>query len=248
MVVTKPGSSDIELGRSRPEGCLSDRALDMLMAGELPAARRAATEAHLPSCEACRARYQALQAGAAAFSLDAPSFQKLAPLPRRHRWWWALAPSVAVAAVLLVVIRSPQCPSDERRKGGDAVAFFVWHGGTVREGARRERVHPGDRLQLVTTTAAPRYLVVLERDAGGHASVFFPRETEAARREAGRAVPLPFSIELDGTLGIGTIYAVFCDRPVPVAPLRDSLERQNAEITWPSGCHADRLSYETTPP
>lgn len=242
----------IDLGRTRPEGCLSDRTLDMLMAGELPAARRAALEAHLPDCEACHARYRALHAARTAFPLEAPAFDKLArPVQRRRSWWWvALGPALAATALVLIVARPAREPLVERSKGsaGDSLGFFVLHAGAVRAGALHEVVRPGDRLQLVTTTTVPRYLVVFERDAGGGVSVFFPRAAEAARREVGRAVALPTSVELDATIGVGMIYGVFCDRPVAVAPLRDGLARRGDQMSWPSGCSVDRLAYETRQP
>jgi Domain of unknown function (DUF4384) len=238
----------IDLGRTRPEGCLSDRALDMMIAGELPAAHRAAVAAHLPECSACQARYQSLRAGAAAFPLEAPSFQKLIPPARRRRWWWALAPALAAAALVLVVARPRPDALTERSKGGESLGFFVLHDGSVREGASGEVVRPGDRLQLVTTTKVPRYVAVLDRDAGGRVSVFFPREAEAARREAGRAVPLPYSVELDAAIGVATIYGIFCEQPVVVSRLRQSLERQGEPTAWPRGCYADQLRYETRAP
>jgi hypothetical protein len=238
----------INLGRTRPEGCLSDRALDMMIAGELPAARSAALRAHLLECSACQARYHSLRAGSDAFPLEAPSFQKLAPGIRRRRWWWAVGPTLAVAALVLIVTR-PRSPAlTDRSKGGDALGFFVLHDGSVREGASGEVVRPGDRLQLITTTKVPRYLAVLERDAGGRVSAFFPREEQTARREAGRAAPLPYSFQLDATIGVGTMYGVFCDQPVLVSLLRQVLEQQGDQRVWPHGCAADQLRYEIKRP
>ena len=238
----------IDLGRTVSEGCLSDRALDMLLAGEPPAAGSAERAAHLTGCSSCHARYQSLRAGQAAFVLQAPSFHRLAPAAsRRSVWWWTLAPGLAAAALLLLVRPRPESTA-ERSKGGDALGFFVLHGGSVREGASGEIVRPGDRLQLVTTTKGPRYLAILERDATGRSSVFFPREGQAARREAGRAVPLPYSFQLDATIGVGTIYGVFCDQPVDVPLLKQALERPDDQRVWPPRCNVDQLRYETKAP
>jgi len=237
--MTKP----MELGRSLPDGCLSDRMLDLRLAGEL--AGRDATDAHLASCEACSARFRALQAARAAFSLEAPPFDRVAPVTRRRGWWWGLAPVVAVAALLVLI---PRPRDGERTKGGDALGFFVLHEGSVREGAGGEVVRPGDRLQLFTTTATARFVTVLERDPDGRTSVFFPREPQAARHSPGQRVGLPYSFQLDATLGVGTLIAVFCDAPVAVEPLRTAVERQGARVAWPSGCHADSVAYETKVP
>jgi len=238
----------IDLGRTVPEGCLSDRALDMLVAGE-PADTQAVQSAHMAACPRCQARYQSLRADRAAFALQAPSFQTLRPPARRRSgWWWALAPGLAAAVLLLLVVRPRPESTTERNKGGDALGFFVLHEGAVREAASGEVVRPGDRLQLVTTTKAVRYLAVLERDAAGRSSVFFPREGQAARREAGRAVPLPYSFQLDATLGVGTIYGVFCEQPVDVSLLKQALERPDDQRAWPRGCACDQVRYETRSP
>lgn len=232
-----------EMGRSLPEGCLSDRALDLRLAGEQ--AGRDATDAHLASCEGCSARYRTLHAARAAFTLEAPAFQHLAPATRRRRWWWGVWPALAMAAAVVLLARPH---GGERAKGGDTLGFFVLHHDGVREGAAGEGVYPGDRLQLITTTAAPRFLVVLERETDGRTSVFYPREGPAARQPPGQRVPLPYSMQLDATLGVGTLIAVFCDAPVAVEPLRAAVERQGPRAVWPRDCHADSLAYETKAP
>jgi hypothetical protein len=239
--MTKP----MELGRSLPEGCLSDRMLDLRLARESGERDVIDADAHLASCQTCSARYRTLQAARAAFSLEAPSFERLAPALRRRRWWWGLAPLLAVATMIVLIAR----PRDsDRAKGGDALGFFVLHAGSVREGSAGEVVHPGDRLQLFTTTATARFVTVLERDPDGRTSVFFPREVRAVRHEAGQRVELPYSIQLDTTLGVGTLVGVFCDAPVAVESLRTSVEQQGPRAAWPSGCHAHSLKYETKSP
>ena len=157
-------------------------------------------------------------------------------------------PALSVAAMVVLILRARETTYGERAKGGDTLGFSVLHAGAVREGARGEIVHPGDRLRLVTTTTTTRFLTVLERDADGRTSVFFPREARAARQPAGRLVALPYSVQLDATLGVGTLFAVFCDADVAVAPLRDAVERLGAGAPWPAGCHVDSLAYETRAP
>jgi hypothetical protein len=237
-----------DLDRTRPADCLSDRALDQLVAEELAPAPRAAADAHVATCAACAARLGEIRAARAAFPFEAPAFEALVPAPApRRRWAWLFAPALAAAAALVLVARPPQAPPEDRAKGGDALGFFVLHDGVSREGASGELVHPGDRLQLVATTATPRFLAVLERDASGRAAVFFPRGAEAAPVAVGRRVALPTSVELDEALGVGTVYGVFCARAVPVAPLRDAVERLGDGARWPDGCHADVLTYEARP-
>ena len=232
-------------GRSLPEECLSDRALDLRLAGE--ASDATGIDTHLTQCGTCAERYRGLQAARAAFSLEAPSFTGLTPARRPRRWWWC-APALAAAAIGVMIARPQGRPDGERTKGRNTLGFFVLHERAVREGANGEVVHPGDRLQFVTTTAAASFLTIVERDAAGRASLFFPRQANAARQPAGRAVALPYSVQLDATAGLGTLFAIFCDSPVAVEPLRAAIERQGAGATWPTGCHADRLVYETKVP
>jgi hypothetical protein len=52
---------------------------------------------------------------------------------------------------------------------------------------------------------------------------------------------LPLSVVLDGVLGAEQIHGVFCDLPVPVAPLAAAVARGAA---LPGGCVVDRLSIE----
>src|SRR5437763_23277 len=101
-----------DLTRTRPETCLSDRALDMVMADELAPDLRAKADAHLPGCASCTARLRELAADRAAFPLQVPAFARLAGSvapPRRPRWWWtfggALATLGAAAAAVILIFR-----------------------------------------------------------------------------------------------------------------------------------------------
>lgn len=85
-------------------------------------------------------------------------------------------------------------------------------------------------------------------EAGGRTSVFYPREEQTARQAGGQRVPLPYSMQLDATPGVGTLIAVFCDPPIAVEPLRAAAERQGPRAVWPRDCHADSLAYETKGP
>src|SRR5262249_32196218 len=109
----------VDLARTRPEGCLSDRALDMMMAGELAPELRAKADRPLPGCADCAARSRELQAGRAAFPLEAPAFARIAEAVQparasRRRWWLfgggAFATAAAAAAALVIVWRT--APSD----------------------------------------------------------------------------------------------------------------------------------------
>lgn len=225
--------------RSRPETCPSDRALDMLMAGELAPDARARAEQHVSGCAACAARARELEAARAAFPLEAPAFAKLAEKvspARRRRWFGVVFAAAAAAVAMILVLRAAPDGDAVRTKGGDKLSFFVSHDGVVREGGPREVVHAGDRLQLVYTTREPRYLAVFLRDAKGATTTAFPRLGAAAKIQPGTEVALPESVQLDGALGVETLLGVFCDHAAPLEDLRRSLERP--------GCHVERVSYE----
>jgi len=242
----------VDLARIRPESCLSDRALDMMMAGELAPELRAKAEQHLPGCELCAARYRELEAARAAFPREAPAFARVAAAAQparapRRRWSWllggAFATAGAAAAALILVWRAAPPGDDVRTKGGDKLGFFVLHAGAVREGASGEVVQAGDRLQVVYTAKQPRYLAVFSRDAKGATSVAFPREPVAAKIQPGTSTPLPYSFALDAAPGVEALHGLFCDRPLPLEPLRRTLERDGDRAAWPAGCRVDRVTY-----
>jgi hypothetical protein len=228
--------------RTRPETCPSDRALDMLMAGELAPDARARVEQHVAGCVTCTARGLELGAARAAFSMEAPAFAKVAEkvspprAPGRRRWFGGAFAAAIAAAVMIRVFGAAPDGDAVRTKGGDKLSFFVSHGGVVREGGPREVVHAGDRLQPVYTTREPRHLAVFLRDANGATTTVFPRQGAAAKVQAGKDVALPESVQLDGALGVETLLGVFCDHAAPLEDLRRSPEQP--------GCHVERVSYE----
>jgi hypothetical protein len=235
------------LERSRPDTCLSDRMLDMWVAGELAGDGRDAAEGHLATCEACSARLREIERGKDEFAREAPPFAAIAEPRERRRNVWPIAGALALAAAVALVVRAPSDDFGSRTKGGDRLGFYVMHDGAVRAGANGEVVRPGDRLQLVSTNAKPRFFAVLSRDGGGHASIYFPKEPTATRLEPGVERPLPYALELDTTLGAETIYGLFCDRAGPLEPLRARLEQAGDATEWPDGCRVDRLKIEKRP-
>jgi hypothetical protein len=238
--------------RRRPLACLSDRAIDGLLAGELAGAARTTAEAHLTGCEACSARVRDIEAARRAFPLEAPSFAALvsarpARPVRRWRWAWPSFAGLAAAAAALVLVLGPLRPGTPtegtREKGADHLSLFVMHAGARRAGASGEIVHPGDRLQLAYTAAKGAHLAVLSRDARGRVDVLFPRGDVTAPVDAAKLAPLPYSLELDAEPGAVTVYGLFCVRAEALGPLRSAIEGDRQ----PSGCHDDRLTYEVRP-
>lgn len=212
--------------------CLSDLRLDELSTGELAGASAAAATEHLAGCARCRARDQVLAGDRARFRA-AP-----ATIGRRRAAWPAAMVGIAAAAAVVLVVRLPrESPGGTRTKGGAHLGFVVAHGGAMRLGAAGERVHPGDTLSYLVTTADAAYVTVLGRDAAGRVTTYVAMDRVAA----GRDVELPVATVLDGSLGREEIVAVFCREATPVA----------SPAAWlaapPAGCTLDRLPIEKAP-
>jgi len=222
--------------------CLSDLRLDELLAGELAGDDATATERHLGECARCRTRHTALVADRAQFRAA------LRPLTRKRTAWHGpalAAGAVALAASAALVVRTPD--DGTRSKGGARLGFVVVRGDVMRAGGPGERVHPGDTLSFLVTSARPSYVAVLGRDAAGRVSVYFPSGDRAERVAAGRDLQLPQAVVLDGTLGHEQLYGVFCAAPVALAALRDATGAGQLEREPPEGCTVDRLAIEKLP-
>ena len=237
------------------DDCLSDRRLDALLAGELDGNAQDQAERHLASCARCAERRSALSADAVSFLAAHPPDHArvlsgrsdhgpgVAPVVARRRargLWWGAGTALAAAAALLLMVRPHDL--EERSKGPGSVGFFVRHGEKVRRGGPNERVLPGDALRFVVTQREPSYVAVLSRDAAGQASVYFPAAARAVRVEAGVEKAVDTSVVLDDVLGTERLYALRCERPIELAPLRAQLGASASEPAWPEGCQVERLT------
>ena len=248
--------------------CLSDLALDRLIAGEPAGADGAAAQGHLGVCPLCRARFEAISAESQAFAEWAP------PLPARRparpeqppgaqgarRRWRTVAPWAALAAAalgtVLLQVRAPdrsqpagEVVLGERTKGGGALGYFVQRAGVIREGRAGDRLFPGDAVQFVYSAPSEGYLAILAVDGLGAATVYYPTGTEVAVAIGrGPRQPLPRSTILDGSLGPETTFAFFCQAPVRLEPLRAALAARPARVEPPAGCTLETLGYEKVAP
>jgi hypothetical protein len=225
----------------------------MLSAGELVPERRAEVEDHLASCAMCAARQRELARAKDAFATRAaPLGDWTKPPPpvqpdralRSMRRVWEAGAVLAIAAAVAMMVRAGGDSSSNRVKGAARLGFFVAHDGKVREGISGEVVAPGDRLQLVYTSFAPRFVAVLSRDGSGRASIYFPREPRAMRLGPGTKTPLPYGLDLDDTTGTETLYGLFCDRAEALEPLRRALEMDRDRASFPRGCHVDQVIFQ----
>ncbi|MDB4974500.1 MAG: hypothetical protein JWN48_2841 [Myxococcaceae bacterium] len=242
------------MSHDRGPACISDLRFDQLLAEELNAGERHLLHAHVASCARCRAQLEALRGERAQFQaseLATPAWLAPAPRPKRRTRGRELA--VAAACMVgLAFLRSPaerprSSPSDsadsERAKGGDHVSFYVKRGERVQRGSVDEPLHPGDQLRFTYTTDRPRYVALISIDAAHHTCVYYPPGARALQVDPGREVPLPSAIELDHTLGVERVAALFCDEPIDLAALQRELAR--GARAHP-GCVLDVLTLHKT--
>jgi len=188
--------------------CISELAIDRLLAGELPLLEATAAREHAVRCHRCGGMLDDAVSVQAAFHAAPPPLRL--PLARRRRFAPYYASAAAAAAVLILLVARHPTESGTRSKGPSArLGFFVSHDGHVRRGVTGERVVPGDRIELATSSADPGWLTVTSVDGAGVHSVYVPTRAFAA----GTDQVLPFAIELDGALGLETITATFCAMP-----------------------------------
>ena len=241
---------------NRAEGCLSEFTLDEWVTGELESSECVRVEAHVASCETCRARHEALEAGRAAFLAAAPTFtaysmrvtgaqraSRRRPLrasayPQRALLAGSSLAVLAAAALLVVWTGSP---SDQTRsKGAPHIGWFVKRGEHVHRGRAGETLYPGDALRFVYSSDAPRYLALFNLDAR-EASVYYPSTPSAARIDPGTDVALDFSIELDEQLGTERVHALFCEASFQVEPLRAALF-DTGRLPERAGCRSELIT------
>jgi hypothetical protein len=242
--------------RQRNTDCPSDLRLDQWLAGELTQVDRDALEAHAASCEPCRRRRSELIEAQRSFASSAPVFAALAGrAPSRPRWWRAAAPVLAAAAALLLALGRPwqywleRDDGATRTKGSVAqLSWVVRRGGRVVVGRPDQPLHAGDALGFAIRAREPVYVAVLGRDAAGRVSVYYPEAAELALVSAGGDQPLPLAVELDATPGDEQLHGVFCRRPVPVAQVKEAIERAPGAPALPPGCNHELATLHKEAP
>jgi hypothetical protein len=239
---------------------VSELALDEWAAQELSERESARIAAHVAGCEQCGARHAALTQERVEFLAEAPSFADHAArvtetqrrsqrqvVSLRQRLLLAAGCAATLAASTLLVLWTGGGFEQTRSKGGPHVSWFVKRGEYVYRGRADEPLYPGDSLRFLYSSDAPRYFALLNLDARS-ASIFYPAAGQAAAVRTGNDIALDFSIELDGQLGDERVYALFCDTPFAIEPLRAVLEK-TAALPAPSGCHSDSITlHKVAPP
>ncbi len=245
-----------QLANSLWTACTSSLELDRWMLGELSLPDAERVRAHVESCERCAPVVAAMRAQREEalpplrmnpplkLVSSAPEEPRvLASRTRGPRWWPRIAAAGAGMAAAALALIALQPPPAERTKGagGFSIAMYVQHGEEVRRAGPDERVQGGDAIRFSVTSAASGYTAILSLDATGAASVYFPQEARAAALGAGADVALPISTRLDATVGEEKIFGLFCNSPIELAPVRESLAHGSLEL--PRGCQISRLNF-----
>lgn len=151
--------------------------------------RDAAVTAHLAECAACRSCMDEIERDVVAL----PALP--AAKPKRARWWFALVPALAAAAILLLVLRPREHEGVMHIKGvGDVTLELVRErAGVITFDART--FAPTDRWKVVVT-CAPEHSVAVRVEVRDGKSVDHP--LAPATTECGNRVAIPGAFTLDG--------------------------------------------------
>lgn len=254
--------------RQLPAECLSDLTLDRLRCVDLAPAVADAAEQHLKACERCRERAQLLASASADLARALPDLNtllqtapsqdaetpaaKVASLSearsrRSRRWAPVLAVLSAAAALALFLGRVPQPEGEIRLKGGVSGELEVF----VRRDKKvfrwqAESLHPGDQLRYSFRAPEPLHVMVFSREANGAVNQYFPEEPHSFAVNMGATLSKS-ATELDATLGVETLWGVFCQKPFTAEGLLQQLE-SSGTIAPAEGCATQRLEFTKVTP
>jgi hypothetical protein len=148
--------------------------------------------------------------------------------------WQTLVPTLAAAALPLLLVwlnDAPRQHGSTRAKGPSRIGFYVKHGEHVRPGKPGEHVVPGDRLRFTYSTSEHARLTVVGLDARGQASLYFSGPVTG-----GQNIALDSAVELDATLGVEHIHALFCSTPIDTQAVLRELEQRAGSLSPRAGC------------
>jgi len=224
--------------------CLSALRLDRWMMGELDSTDAESVGTHVGACAACSTALAGIRGvREEVHTLPLPAVLVRSPVRRRLPRPVVAGLGLALAASLLLMVRS-EVGDRVRRKGpGLGLAMYVQHGTHVRRASPGESVSPGDAVRFAVSTPVPAFVAVLSLDPSGRASVYFPEGPQAAQVPAGTEVPLPLGTRLDETIGEERLLALFCTTPVELEPIRLTLEQAHDGAPLPTDCQGLRWSF-----
>jgi hypothetical protein len=200
-----------------------------LLEDELSQKERADIESHLTGCARCRQRLEELRRERQALYQRVPRLDLKEARPRL-RWRPALA---AACACLLLAVGAWILWRSEDRPGGVAfkgeapsLSFRVERGGRVFPGRAHMQLRPGDRIRFAYSLVEDAYLLIVNLDNDGKATVYYPSGGGSSLPvRAGQKVFLPGSIRLDEYLGPERIFAVFTREPLSASDVESAAGR-----------------------
>lgn len=166
---------------------------------------------------------------------------------RRGRRWAPVVAVFSAAAALTLFLGRPQQPEGEiRLKGvsGELEIFVRREKKVFRWQA--EPLHPGDQLRYSFRAPEPLNVMVLSREASGAVNQYFPEDRQSFAVNMGATLSKS-ATELDATLGVETLWAVFCQKPFTAEGLLQQLQ-SSGTIAPAEGCATQRLEFTKVAP
>ncbi len=225
--------------------------LDRFHLGELNQEEQHLVQAHLDTCALCQSALHQNQKRDAALTLPpmdflytkqeqpAPEHAEVITLrPKPARRWPAFAAALgAIAAILLAIWWIPQSSAphlsdDIRIKGTQSLennftwALFAKGPAGPREVHTGDTVHPGERLGFQIHPRVEGHLLILGVDELGAEYLCHPQTqggTSRPMQATQELVSLEEAVRLDGVLGKERLVALYCDHPVSVDEVRETL-------------------------
>jgi len=228
-------------------GHLSELALDVYRYD----GARPDIDAHLATCERCRAALSALLAEDQAAVVPAP---RRAPPKSPWTGWAARGAALGLLAMAAIVFLVTRPPAGDRPDDGDTLrlksgAFdfevFVHDGQRSRAVVDGDVVHPGERMGFRVRVREQGYLLVIGHDDQGHTYMCYP----PGEVGASAALPFPATLEpqvlpvamrFDDILGSEHIVALLCPAPVGAADIAMDARMRD-------GCVIHELSLNKQP-
>lgn len=223
------------------DGHLSPLALERRRYDAPDPGRDAFVDAHLAGCDACAATLAAAEDADRAFAIAPPTAllraAPAAPAPPRRRTrtltLW-LAPLAAAAIALLILAPWRDAPDVTRLRGGPFdLEVWVHDGAEARQVATGDTVRPGDRIGFRVKARRPGHLLVVGVDAQGHVYICYPQEAAASAPIPVTPTPIELdqAMRFDAVAGRERLVALFCDTPIALDEVAETLRREAGTLT-----------------
>jgi hypothetical protein len=213
---------------------LSSFTLERLRVAALDERSAEAARGHLAECDRCRGVDEALGRDHREFQHDVrprmatvlqARLSRVAVRSRRREW--AVAASAGVSLLLIaalgLVLKRPEV-ADVVAKGGAQLTLFVRRGEDVRRLRDGDRLRAGDSVRFRINPGAASYVLIASLDGSGRSTTYVPPSGAlSVAVKSGTWWEAPGSIILDATPGPERIFAIFSERPLPVALVAQSL-------------------------